>query len=70
MNIDRIVNEIAEANESELGTIFVEAVRRLGQLGRDGREAVQIALDSGNDEDVEEGVAQLNDAIDGYVPLG
>lgn len=62
MNIDRIVNEISEANEGELGSILVEAIRRLGQLGRDGRLALARAIDGGRDTDVEEGLAQIEDA--------
>lgn len=61
MNIDRIVNEIAEASESELGSIFVAALRRLGQHGRDGRLAVERSIDSGRDDDVEEGLGQITE---------
>lgn len=61
MPIEKCLEAISEADPSELGSIFVEALRRLGEHGREGREAIQRAIESGRDWQVDEGLAQLED---------
>lgn len=63
-NIDRVLEAIGEADPSELGSIFVAAIRQLGEHGREGREAIARSLEGGRDWKVEEGIAQLENLID------
>jgi hypothetical protein len=68
LELDQVADAIGEADADQLTTIFVEAVRRLGNIGREAREAVQLALSYSQDTDLIEGIQQLVDAVDGIVP--
>jgi restriction endonuclease Mrr len=61
--LDQTIENISDATPSELGSVFVAVLRRLGEQGREGREAIIRAVDGGKDDDVEEGIAQLEDII-------
>lgn len=56
---NQVLDAIAEADPSELASILTDGMRRLGQQGRDGAEHLLTALDSGGDDDVQEGLAQF-----------
>lgn len=61
-----LINRIDEASVDEIGQIAVAVIDRIGQLGREGREAVQTAIErerasSSDPTDLEEGMAQLED---------
>lgn len=59
MNLE---DHIQEAEAPELAVILGVAIERLGQLGRDGREALDDQLENiGENVDVEEGLGQLSD---------
>ena len=57
--------DFSDHTPEQLAEVFEAAASRLGQLGRDGREAVQLRLSNQRDPDVIEGIAQLQDALDG-----
>lgn len=62
VQMDRALDAIDEADPGQLGTIITDSLRRLGQHGREGAEALLRALESGHDSDVEEGLAQFSAA--------
>jgi hypothetical protein len=53
------LDTIDEANPEDTASIITCAVRRLGQHGREGAEALLRAMESGTDSLVEEGIAQF-----------
>jgi len=56
---------IEDQDAEQLAETFLQVVSRLGQLGREGREAIAAKLDDNeNDPDVGEGMAQLQDVLD------
>lgn len=56
-----VVERIYEADAATLATIFEAAFARLGELGRDGGEAVRQTVQNSSIVDVEEGLAQLDE---------
>lgn len=57
MNIEAIY----DADKRTLANIFEAAFDRLGQLGREGGEAVRAKLGASDSIDVVEGLAQLDE---------
>jgi hypothetical protein len=57
MNIEAIY----DADEQALANVFEAAFDRLGQLGREGGNAVRAKLLASDSIDVEEGIAQLDE---------
>lgn len=53
--------QIYDADEQVLAAIFEAAFARLGELGRDGGDAVRARLTATSIADVEEGLAQLEE---------
>lgn len=56
-----ITDKIHDASLAEIGPIVVAAVRRLGELGLQGREAVEAAMDEDDSVDLAEGLGQLSE---------
>lgn len=55
------IEAIYDADEQTLANIFEAAFDRLGQLGREGGDAVRAKLTAATSVDIEEGLAQLDD---------
>jgi hypothetical protein len=63
-----IATRIDTATADELGKVAVALIDRLGQLGREGAEAIHAALEaerkhSSDSTDVDEGLAWIEDAF-------
>lgn len=55
---------IEDQDPAQLADTFIEVLTRLGQLGREGREAIEAELNNSTDDsDVQEGLAQLDDVM-------
>lgn len=53
--------QIYDFDEKTLATVFEAAFARLGELGREGGDAVRARLMASTIPDVEEGLAQLDE---------
>lgn len=55
------IEQIYDADEQEIAAIFEAAFARLGELGREGGDAVRARVRASTIVEVEEGLAQLDE---------
>lgn len=54
---------IEDQDEQQIADTFVQVTIRIGQLGREAREAIEAKLKDNRDPDIEEGLAQISDFV-------